>query len=454
MTRLSAIVSRGGASSSACALGHAEAALVERLAGDHAGQVQQPQVAQRAQVVERADAAGPDEAAAHRVGDAPHLVDVHALEHPVACRRWCRRSGARPGAGAGRSAPRGASGSRASSPDTDTLPAADVHGHQHAQRPRWRSPPRGTRRRRTRRCPPPPAPRPADSALRIDSSERRPPPYCTGTPASRVIRSQVVEVGGLALAGAVEVHHVQVARARLHERARGLQRVVRVHGLLVEVALAQPHGLAVADVHRRQQDHAGTAQSAAKLAQQPQAVRPGLLRVELRSEHVRPRHHARELRAVHRGAEHVLLVRGARGEGVHVVEGARVGQPSASRDSRRQATWFQPMCGTFRPGASSASTPPSSRPMPSAPPCSVVLSNSSCMPMQMPMIGTPASRRSRSSSSKPELAHRLHRLRHRADAGQHDARGRAHRVVVARDRRPRTPTCSKAFSTERRLPMP
>ena len=61
----------------------------------------------------------------------------------------------------------------------------------------------------------------------------------------------VVQVDRLALAGAVEVDHVQEARAGLDEGARGLERVVRVDGLLVEVALAQADGLAVADVHRR-----------------------------------------------------------------------------------------------------------------------------------------------------------------------------------------------------------
>ena len=65
----------------------------------------------------------------------------------------------------------------------------------------------------------------------------------------------MLQVGRLALARPVEVHNVQEARPRLHERAGGLQRVVRVDGLLVEVPLAQPHGLAVADVHGRQENH-------------------------------------------------------------------------------------------------------------------------------------------------------------------------------------------------------
>ena len=74
----------------------------------------------------------------------------------------------------------------------------------------------------------------------------------------------VVQVDRLALARAVEVDDVQEARARLHERARGLERVVGVDGLLVEVALAQPHRLAVADVHRRQEDHLPAARAPTK----------------------------------------------------------------------------------------------------------------------------------------------------------------------------------------------
>ena len=64
-----------------------------------------------------------------------------------------------------------------------------------------------------------------------------------------------MQVGRLALARAVEVDDVQEARARLDERARGLERVVGVDRLVVEVPLAQPHRLAVADVHRRQENH-------------------------------------------------------------------------------------------------------------------------------------------------------------------------------------------------------
>ena len=101
---------------------------------------------------------------------------------------------------------------------------------------------------------------PAFSARRIEAIERRPPPSSTGTVQLAGDALDVVEVDRLALARAVEVDDVQEARSGLDERAGGLERVVGVDRLVVEVALAQPHGLAVADVHRRQQDHAARAQ--------------------------------------------------------------------------------------------------------------------------------------------------------------------------------------------------
>jgi hypothetical protein len=51
---------------------------------------------------------------------------------------------------------------------------------------------------------------------------------------------------------------VQEASARGDERARRLERVVRVDGLLVEVALAQANRLPPTDVDCGQQDHAAT----------------------------------------------------------------------------------------------------------------------------------------------------------------------------------------------------
>ena len=124
------------------------------------------------------------------------------------------------------------------------------------------------------------------------------------------------------------------------------------------------------------------------------------------------RHHARELRAVHGGAEHVLVARRPRREGVHVVEGAwGPASPSVSGDSRRQATGFQPMCGTLRPGASSASTAPSSSPMPVR---AAVLGGA--LEQQLHAHADADDRHARVAALaqqlvEAQLAHRLHRLR-------------------------------------------
>src|SRR3954466_4912388 len=61
-----------------------EPALVERLAGDHAGEVPEPQLLQRAQVVERGDAARVEEAAADHAGHLLYLVEIRPGQHPVA----------------------------------------------------------------------------------------------------------------------------------------------------------------------------------------------------------------------------------------------------------------------------------------------------------------------------------------------------------------------------------
>src|SRR4051812_11775051 len=61
-----------------------EPALVQRLAGDHARQVHQPQLLQRAQIVERRDAARVEEAAADHARHLAYLVEVRSGQHPVA----------------------------------------------------------------------------------------------------------------------------------------------------------------------------------------------------------------------------------------------------------------------------------------------------------------------------------------------------------------------------------
>ena len=179
----------------------------------------------------------------------------------------------------------------------------------------------------------------------------------------------VVEVDRLALAGAVEIDHVQEARARLDERARRLERVVGVDRLLVEVALAQPDRLAVADVDRGQQDHAATrAQARTKLPSSASPCGPDFSGMGLQAEDRRaasPRgDDAHELRAVLRRAEHVLWPRRPRRERVRVVEGARVGQPLV-----QHAAPSPGHAGSSRSAAPAAPGRPGPRPGPPAARC-------------------------------------------------------------------------------------
>src|SRR5437764_3646016 len=80
MTRLS---STGALLEDVLRLGDREALLVQRLARHHPREVHQTHLLQRAQVVERADAARVEEAPPDGLSDPAHLVDVGAVQHPV-----------------------------------------------------------------------------------------------------------------------------------------------------------------------------------------------------------------------------------------------------------------------------------------------------------------------------------------------------------------------------------
>src|SRR5215212_8733174 len=67
-------------------LAYAEAPFIERLPGDHAGQLLEPQLLEGPQVFQRAHSARVEEAAPDRGGHAPHLLRVRPLQHPVAIR--------------------------------------------------------------------------------------------------------------------------------------------------------------------------------------------------------------------------------------------------------------------------------------------------------------------------------------------------------------------------------
>ena len=242
---------------------------------------------------------------------------------------------------------------------------------------------------------------------------------------------------------------------------RGVDRVGVVGGLALVVALQQPHRLAAADVDRRDRGSRGRSgrdrgADPGEVGEQPQAGGARLLGVELDAEDVVALGRAGEAAAVGGAAEQRRSVAGARREGVDEVERAsRTRSPRSAASRRSQRTGDQPMWGTLRPPASSSSTRPASRPRPSAPPSSVVDSKSSCRPRQMPRIGTPGvaalgdqlvEARARGSAPSPcgkaPTPGRIERRRRRAPR-------RASLVIVAV-----APTCSSAFSTERRLPIP
>src|SRR5689334_22712985 len=83
MMRLRCTGRPGSAVQGRLALGDRELALVQRLADDHAAQVHLPQRGQVDEVLELADAARVDEAAAHDPGDALDLIEVRPAEQAV-----------------------------------------------------------------------------------------------------------------------------------------------------------------------------------------------------------------------------------------------------------------------------------------------------------------------------------------------------------------------------------
>ena len=184
----------GGAVERRLALGHREAPLVERLADDHAGEVDLAQLAQRAQVLERrrsrprrGSARAPPRATARTsssVGPSSAAVAVGVRVDERARRRGrCRRPIA------------SAAGSSVVSvqPAVAMLPAAHVDRDDDARR---RRPRRSSSRKSTSRSAAVPTitrSAPARSASRTASTVRSPPPYCTGTPVPATIRAQVLE---------------------------------------------------------------------------------------------------------------------------------------------------------------------------------------------------------------------------------------------------------------------
>ena len=286
---------------------------------------------------------------------------------------------------------------------------------------------------------------PASTAAWTASIERSPPPYWTGTPSRGDLR-EVVERARLAVAGAVEVDDVQVGGAGLDPVARGLQRRVGVHRLVLEAALDEPHRAALLDVDGGIEDHADD-----EVLQQREPVPGGLLRVELRAEDGAGLDDGRERLAVRRGPDDDRLVGGPDHEGVHVVEG-HVAEPGGDLRGLRAhevpADVRQPLALRVKTGDVALEQPQAGR--------AAVLGRG--LEQQLHPEADAQRRdarraRSRSSSVRPSASRRS------IAAGNAPTPGMTMRSAAAISSwscvtTASAPTCSNAFSTERRLPIP
>ena len=245
-----------------------------------------------------------------------------------------------------------------------------------------------------------------------------------------MIRSTWCRFDRLALARAVEVHDVQEARARLHERAGRLERVVGVDGLLVEVALAQPHRLAVADVHRREQDHRGAASTKFFSSRSPSG--PDFSGCDWSPYTGAPLDHAHELAPVLGRAEHRVGVGRPRRERVRVVEGAGRGESLVQRALAPPAHRVPADLRHLEAGRVQRLDRPAQQPDALGAAQLGGGVEQQLHPHAEPDHGHGRLDALAQQLVERELAHALHRLRHRAHPGQHDPARLAHARVVAR----------------------
>ena len=293
---------------------------------------------------------------------------------------------------------------------------------------------------------------PASIAAATASALRSPPPTCTGTPTSVAIRRTCSRLRGSPLRAPSRSTTCSARAPRLHPTPGGVERIRVVGGLLVEIAAGQSHGLAVQDVDRGQQDHRGSdpqrrrEAGARAVAAQPseagqhlQPVPRGLLGMKLDPVDVPVGHAGREPLPVFGGSEHVAGVRGPNRERVHVVERApAVGRPAVSALGRSNRTSFQPMCGTRNPPALIGVTRPPISPRPGVEPNSSEVSNSTCIPRQMPEQRPSAVGVAAHGGIKAKLGELAHRVREGAHPGDHEAVRGVDHGRIASDLRLRT----------------
>ena len=259
---------------------------------------------------------------------------------------------------------------------------------------------------------------------------------------------QVLDRARLARAGAVEVDDVEEARARVDPRLRG-----RRAGRRGRRSCPRSGPRRGARPCRRGCRWRDRGSRAAKFAQQREPVARGLLGMELDAGDVVALDDRGEALAVLATADDVVLVRGPADERVHVVEGRALAEAARQRASRCGTSPRSSRCaGAWAPPAASprrAAGRAPRRPRARRRPRTAAACRGRC-----PARGVPAAARSRITSSRPGRAEPPHRLREGADARHHDARRRRGSRRGRRCAGPRAPTCSSAFSTERRLPIP
>ncbi len=155
--------------------------------------------------------------------------------------------------------------------------------------------------------------------------------------------------------GAVEVDHVQAARARLDPAARGRQRVLVIDLLGVEVALERGARRCRRGCRSPGRGSPGApapgaaAQMRAKLASRRRPAAEDFSGWNCTPKKEPAFDRAHERRAVLGDAEHVRSSVGHGAKRVHVVEGAAAAADprSAASAACSKRTSFQPMCGSF-----------------------------------------------------------------------------------------------------------